>query len=66
MEIKELLLSTYFLYLVIDLTKNALLYSDNEVSDKSHNNGKLDSIVVLLLSAFAIILASIIGYYLEK
>ena len=63
--IKEILLSEYFLYLLIDLTMNAMLYSDNIVSHKSHNNGKLDTIIVLLLSAFANILSSIIGYYLE-
>ena len=63
--IKEILLSEYFLYLLINLTMNALLYSDNIVSHKSHNNGKLDSIIVISLSAFANILASIIGYYLE-
>jgi hypothetical protein len=63
--IKEILLSEYFLYLLIDLTMNAMLYSDNIVSHKRHNNGKLDTIIVLLLSAFANILSSIIGYYLE-
>ena len=63
--LKEILLSEYFLYLLIDLTTNAILYSDNIVSHKSHNNGRLDSLVVLLLTAFANILASIIGYYLE-
>ena len=44
---------------------NAILYSDNIVSHKSHNNGKLDTIIVFLLSAFANILSSIIEYYLE-
>ena len=64
-KIKEILLSEYFLYLLIDLTMNSMLYSDNIVSHKRHNNGKLDTIIVLLLSAFANILSSIIGYYLE-
>ena len=64
-ELKEIYLSEYFLYLLIDLTTNALLYSDNIVSHKRHNNGQLDTIVVLLLSSFANILASIISYYLN-
>ena len=63
-QIKEILLSEYFLYLLIDLTMNAILYSDNIVSHKSHNNGKLDTIIILSLSAFANILSSIIGYYI--
>ena len=43
-----------------------MLYSDNIVSHKSHNNGQLDFIIVILLSFFSNIFASIIGYYLEK
>ena len=63
-KIKETLLSEYFLYLLIDLTMNALLYSDNIVSHKRHN-GRIDTILVISLSAFANILASMIGYYLQ-
>ena len=65
-KIKEIMLSEYFLYLLIDLTMNAILYSDQVVYHKSHNNGKLDLIIVFLLSALANILSSIIGYYLER
>ena len=65
-KIKEIALSIYFLYLIIDLTMNALLYSDQIVSHKSHNNGQLDTILALSLSALANIFASIIEYYLEK
>ncbi len=64
-KIKEIELSEYFLYLLIDLTMNSILYSDQLVSHKSHNNGKLDTIIVLSLSTFANILASMIEYYLE-
>ena len=42
-----------------------MLYSDNIVSHKRHNNGKLDTIIVILLSGFANVLASMIEYYLE-
>ena len=64
-KIKDILLSQYFLFLLSDLTMNAILYSDHIVSHKRHNNGKLDLIVVFLLSAFSNIFASIIDYYLE-
>ena len=64
-KIKDILLSQYFLYLLIELTMNAILYSDQIVSHKRHNNGRLDYIVVFLLSAFCNILAGIIDYYLE-
>ena len=64
-QLKEIALSEYFLYLLIDLTTNAMLYSDNIVSHKRHNNGKLDTIIVILLSGFANVLASMIEYYLE-
>jgi hypothetical protein len=65
-QLKEIALSQYFLYLLIDLTMNAMLYSDNIVSHKKHNNGNIDDIIVILLSGFANILSSIIGYYLNK
>ena len=64
-KIKDILLSQYFLYLLSDLTMNAILYSDHIVSHKRHNNGRLDYIVVFLLSAFSNIFAGIIDYYLE-
>jgi len=64
-KIKDILLSQYFLYLLIDLTMNAILYSDSIVSHKRHNNGKLDFFIVFLLSAFSNIFAGIIDYYLE-
>ena len=64
-EIKETLLSKYCLVLLIDLTMNALLYSDQIVSHRRHNDGKLDFFISLLLSSFSNILASIIGYYLQ-
>ena len=64
-KIKEISFSQYFLHLLIDLTTNSMLYCDKIVSHKSHNNGKLDIFVSISLSAFANILASLIGYYLD-
>jgi hypothetical protein len=64
-KIKAILLSKYILLLLIELTMNSLLYSDQIVSHKRHNNGRLDSAMVFLLSFLSNILSSIIGYYLN-
>ena len=42
-----------------------MLFSDNIVSHKRYNNGKLDTIIIISLSGFANILSSMIEYYLE-
>ena len=63
-KLKEIALSEYFLYLLINLTMNSMLYSDNIVFHKRLNNGRLDTVIVISLNGFADILASIIGYYL--
>ena len=44
---------------------NALVYSDSIVSHKRHNDGRLDFIVVILLTLLSNILSSIAGYYLD-
>ena len=64
-KIKDIVLSQYFIYLLVDLTMNAILYSDQIVAHKRHNNGQLDYIIILFLSAFSNIFACIIDYYLE-
>ena len=46
-KIKSILLSKFILLLLIELTMNALLYSDSIVSHKKHNDGRLDFIVVI-------------------
>ena len=65
-EIKSLLLSKYFLYLLIDFWLNALLYSDNLVSHKSHNDGKLEFIVSLTITLSSKVISSFIQYFLNK
>ena len=65
-EIKSLLLSKYFLFLLIDFWLNAFLYSDDVVSHKSHNDGKLEFIVVLAITLSSKIFSSIIQYFLNK
>ena len=64
-KIKSILLSEYIIALLINFFFNALLYSDDVVSNKYHNNGKLDFAVSLLLSIISNIITSIICYYLK-
>ena len=65
-KIKIILFSKFFLYLLIDLLLNALLYSDEVVSHKSHNNGKLEFILVITITLSSKIILSIIKYFLDK
>ena len=62
---KSILLNKYFLYLLLDFLLNALLYSDKVVSHKSHNNGKLEFIVVLTITLSSKIILSVIRYFLN-
>ena len=55
-KIKFLFLSKYAFYLLIDFFFNALLYTDEVVSHKSHNNGKLNFFVSLTITALSNIL----------
>ena len=64
-QIKELLLSKYLLFIQIDLTLNALFYSDKVVSHKSHNNGKLDSFVIFTLTLTSNLISLLIDHYLS-
>ena len=64
-QIKSILLSEYILNLLTNFFFNALLYSDDVVSNKYHNNGKLDFAVSLVLSIVSNIITSIICYYVK-
>ena len=64
-KIKIILFVEYILALLINFFFNALLYSDDVVSNKYHNNGKLDTIVSLTLSIISNILSSIFCYYIK-
>ena len=44
---------------------NALLYTDDIVSEKYHNNGKLNFLTTLFLSLSSNIISSIIMYFIE-
>ena len=64
--VKSILLSRYFLYLLIDFWLNAFLYSDDVVSHKSHNDGSLEFAVVLTITLSSKIISSIIQYFLNQ
>ena len=64
-KIKILLFNENILSLLVDFFFNALLYSDEVVSHKYHNNGKLDFIVSLILSLLSNIISSMICYFLK-
>ena len=64
-KMKSIFFSHFLLSLLINFFFNALLYSDEIVSHKYHNNGKLEFIVSLVLSLLSNIFSSIIGYYFD-
>ena len=64
-QIKIILIGEYILSLFINFFFNALLYTDEVVSNKYHNNGQLDVIVTLSLSIISNIVTSIICYYIK-
>ena len=55
----------YIIALLFNFFFNALLYSDEVISNKYHNNGKLDFIVSLTLSILSNIITSILFYYIK-
>ena len=59
------MISEYILSLLINFFFNSLLYTDEVVSNKYHNNGELDFIVTLILSLLSNIITSIICYFIQ-
>ena len=64
--IKDILISEYILSLLIDFFFNTLFYSDEIISHKYHNNGKLDFIVTLIITLASNISSSIICNFLNS
>ena len=64
-KVKIILICEYILSLLINFLFNALLYSDEVISNKYHNNGELDIIVTLLLSISSNIITSVICFYVN-
>ena len=59
-KIKIILILQYILFLLINLFFNAFLYTVDVVSNKFHNNGKLDLFVIFSVSIISNIITSII------
>ena len=64
-KVKLMLISEYILSFLLNLFFNTLLYSDDVVSNKYHNNGELDIIVTLVLSLLSNIITSIVCFYIN-
>ena len=64
-KIKIILVYQYILSLIIDLFFNTFLYSDEIVSNKYHNNGKLALIASLTISLASNIITAIICNFLN-
>ena len=63
--IRIICLCEYILSLLFDCFFNALLYSDDVVSQKYHNNGELDFIVSLLITLISNIITSIVCRFIN-
>ncbi len=62
----SLTLSSYLFELLLDLTFNALLFSDDVISQKYYNNGDLLFITSNILSISSNIITSLIIYFIEN
>ena len=63
---KSLALSLYTLDFQFNFFLNALLYTDDIVSEKYHNNGQLDIFTTIFLSLISNIFSFIIMHFIEK
>ena len=59
-------LSIYLFSLFLDIAMNCFLYSDDVVSEKYHNDGRLKTLTSLSLSIASNIISSIITFYMKK
>jgi hypothetical protein len=59
-------LSIYLFSLFLDIVMNCFLYSDDVVSEKYHNDGRLKFFTSLSLSLASNIISSIITFYMKK
>ena len=62
----SLAISIYIFSLLLDLTLNCFLYSDDVVSEKYHNDGKLEFVTSFILSLMSNIFSAIIVYIIGK
>ena len=64
-EIKEIYLSKYFLFILIDVTMNTLLISDYVISYKFHHNGNIDFNIILVITILSNLLSLFIEHYIS-
>ena len=64
-KVKLMIICEYILSLQFNFFFNALLYSDEVISNKYHNNGELDFVITLTLSISSNIISSIVCYYVN-
>ena len=62
----SILFSCYFFELLIDLTLNVLLFSDDVISQKYFNNGNLLFITTITISLLSNIFSTCLSYYIGK
>ena len=58
-------ISIYLFELLLDLTMNCILYSDDVVSEKYNNNGELSMVTTLTLSIISNIISSFIVFIIS-
>jgi len=61
-----IIISTYTFELCLDLTLNSLLYTDDVVSEKFHNDGRIEFFTSFSLSFMSNIFSSIIAFIVNK
>ena len=64
-EIKEIYLSKYFLFILINVTMNTLLISDYVISYKFHHNGSIDFNIILVITILSNLLSLFIEHYIS-
>ena len=62
---RQISICEYILSLLLDFFFNTLLYSDEIVSHKYHNNGKLQFVITFILSLLSNVISSIICHYIK-
>ena len=65
-EVIPISICSYLLSVVADFTMNALLFSDDVISAKYHNNGKVNQMTSLILSMLSNLLGYIFGVCINK
>ena len=62
----SIILSQYIFELCLDLTLNCILYTEDVISEKYHNNGSIRFFTTLSLSFISNIISSIIAFIISK